>query len=358
MKKQFLLIALALFAGVVVYGQALHNSIPRPISCEDDAGHPMAGKPYIYEAAGNPAGGDFLFWATKDPTFIQTNAGVTTNNLSTRMTVAAGDLIATSGNYAAANVATQVSITWSDAALNGTIPGTPTFVAAHYTAPVAGCADNFNAWEIQPIHAFIVDVKNMEDAAHTVLGYGIAEDQCADIVRSAVYNAGTVNYDFGTNTLYFEVVSANFTGTWTPTLAVLGLDLAATAETAVITWTYDNPTITPWGAGTTWNAANTPVVPDPADLDLSDGVSIYVRVVVTHNNYEGLANRDVTLQVDGQTAAGDWDIANNNADGTLTGTCVPVLVADQKDIALQTIKARPAITPVTPTDFLPGNKRN
>jgi len=214
MKKQFLLFALALCAGVMVYGQggALHNSIPRPISCLDDAGHPIAGKPYVYEATGTPAGGNFLFWATKDPNFISTAAGVTTNNLGTRLTTPT-DLITTSGNYGVAGVATQVSITWSDATLNGTVPGTtPTFVAAHYTAPVAGCADNFNAWEIQPIKAFIVDVKNVEDALHTVLGYGVVEDQCADIVRSAAYSGGTVNYDFGTNTLYFEVVAANFSG--------------------------------------------------------------------------------------------------------------------------------------------------
>jgi len=357
MKKQvFLFVLLALAAGVVTYGQdAKHNSIPRPIACIDDAGHPMAGKPYIYEATGTPPGGQFLFWATKDPNFITSPGGVTGNNLASRLVVPT-NLIATSANYGVADAANQVSITWNDATLNGTDPATsPTFVAAHYTAPLTGCADNFNAWEIQPIHAFIVDIKNIENAALGILAYDAAEDQCADIVRSAVYAAGTINYDFGTNTLYYEVVSANFTGTWTPTMSVLGLHAV---ETAVITWTYDNPAVTPWGVGTTWNAATTPVVPDPTDPDLSDGVSIYVRVVVTHNNFEGLANRDITLVVDGQNAAGDWDILNNLADGSPSGTCVEALAADQMDIAMQTINARPAIVPVTPPAFLPGNKQN
>ncbi|MFA6129051.1 MAG: hypothetical protein WC699_17265 [Bacteroidales bacterium] len=358
MKKQFLLIALALCAGVMVYGQnALHNSIPRPISCLDDAGHPIAGKPYVYEASGTPAGGQFLFWATKDPNFIASSGTpvVTTNNLSTRLTTPT-DLITTSANYGVAGAATQVSITWSDATLNGTVPGTtPTFVAAHYTAPVAGCADNFNAWEIQPIKAFIVDVKNIEDGTKTILAYDAAEDQCADIVRSATYAAGTVNYDFGTNTLYYEVIAANFSGSWTPTLAVVGLDVV---EAAVITWTYELPST--WSATTVWNAATAPVTPDATVLDVSLGVSIYVKVVITHNNYEGIAvaGRDITLQVDGQNAAGDWDIANNLANGSPSGTCTPAAGADQMDIALQNIKARPVIAPITPATFLPDNKKN
>jgi len=353
MKKQFLLIALALFAGVMVYGQALHSSIPRPISCLDDAGHPIAGKPYVYEASGTPAGGQFLFWATKDPTFIKTVAGVTTNNLATMLTTPV-QLITTSANYGAAGAATQVSITWSDATLNGTVPGTtPTFVAAHYTAPAAGCADNFNAWEIQPIKAFIVDVKNMEDAAKTILAYNAPDSQCTDIVRSAVYNAGTVNYDFGTNTMYYEVVAANFSGSWTPTLAVIGLD-AVEADT--IKWTYETPAT--WSGTTVWNAANTPVVPSATVTDLSQGVSIYVRVVITHKNYEGIANRVITLQVDGQNAVGDWDIVNNLADGSAVAGCTPAAAADQMDIALQTIRKRPTITPITPATFLPGNKKN
>ena len=356
MKKQFLLIALAIFAGITVYAQnAVHNSTPRPLALTDDAGHPIAGKPYIYEATGTPAGGTFLFWATKDPNFISTSGGTTTNNSGTKLTVGT-DLIATSANYATAAASGQVSITWTDATLTGTVPGTtPTFVAAHYTAPAGGNADNFNAWEIQPIKAFIVDVKNVEDAAKTILAYGAAEDQSADIVRSATYNAGTINYDFGTNTLYFEVVAANFSGSWTPTLAVVGLDAV---EAAAITWTYESPAT--WSGTTVWNPAATPVVADASVADLSQGVSIYVRVVITHNNYEGatVADRAITLQVDGQNLVGDWDVVNNLADGSAPGSVTFPVAADQMDLAVQTIKARPVVAPVTPATFLPGNKQN
>jgi len=144
-------------------------------------------------------------------------------------------------------------------------------------------------------------------------------------------------------------------GSWTPLLAVVGLDAV---ESAVITWTYDNPATTPWGAGTTWNIATAPVNADATVTDVSQGVSIYVRVVITHNNYEGIALRDITLQVDGTNAVGDWDIVNNLADGSAVAGCTPAAAADQMDIALQTIKARPIIAPVTPATFLPDNKKN
>jgi hypothetical protein len=352
MKKQFLLIvSLAFVAGTFSFGQnAVHNSIPRPISCLDDAGHPIAGKPYTYEALGTPTGGSFLFWATKDPNFIATAAGVTTNNLATRLTVPA-NLLATSANYATQNAADTVSITWSDATLNGTVPGvTPTFVAVHYTAPAAGCADNFNAWEIQPIKAFIVDIKNIDDATRNILAYNAPDSQCVDIVRGAQYVGGTVNFNFGADTLYFEVVAANFSGSWTPTFAVNGL---GAVETAAVTWTYDLPAT--WNGSTTWNPAATVVLTTEPNISL--GVSIYARVIVTHNNFEGIAPSSITLVVDGQNTIGDWDIANNLVDGSPSGTCVPALAADQLDVATQVLKARPTLTPVNPTPFLPTNKQ-
>jgi hypothetical protein len=362
MKKQFLLIALAMFAGITVYGQALHNSIPRTLDLVNDAGHPIAGTSYNYEAIGTPAGGQFTFWATKDANFISTSGAVTTVNSASQLKVNTGDLIATSVNYGAPALATQVSITWSDAILSGTGNTgilTPTFVAAHYSNAAAGGVDNFNAWEIQPIKAFIVDVKNIEDVAKTMLAYGATEDQNADIVRSAAYVAGNnrIEYDFGTNTLYFEVVAANFSGSWAPTLSVAGLDAT---ESADIMWTYDDPIAKPWTVATVWNAATAPVVPHATVTDFSLGVSIYVRVIVTHKEYEGIADRPITLEVDGLSLVGDYDVLNNTEAGATVTPATPTVGPDKADVAMQTIKARPALTtPVAPApQFLPGNKKN
>ena len=79
--------------------------------------------------------------------------------------------------------------------------------------------------------------------------------------------------------------------------------------------------------------------------------------MVTHNNFEGLAAENITLAVDGQNAVGDWDVVNNLADGSAPAVVTFPLAADQMDIALQTIKPRPAVTAVTPAAFLPGNKK-
>lgn len=352
MKKQFLfLLVLVLFAGLNSFGQALPGSAPRGISCVDGPLNPIAGKPYDYQAAATPTGGNFTFWATKDANFISTAAGVTTTNIATRLTTPA-QLLATSANYATPTTTDVVTITWSDATLSGTTAANPTFVATQYQALAPDCADNFKVWSITPMKAFTVDIKNMENATTATLGYGVAEDQCLDIVRGATFNGTTMDYNYGTQVLYFEVVAANFSTSWTPTFTVTGLHAV---QTAVVEWTYQNPAVTPWTAATVWNPGTTVVTTN--ETNTSTGVSIYVRVTVTNNNYEGIADRPVTLAVDGVNSVNEWDIENNTT--TNPGPlCNPGTLNDLQDIAVQTLKLRPTVTPVSPTPFVGGNNVN
>ncbi|MFO7617379.1 MAG: hypothetical protein R6V75_09020 [Bacteroidales bacterium] len=354
MKKQIFVLIIALVAGsTLAFGQltsAVKNSDPRGLLCTDNAASPIAGKPYWYRAAADPSGGNFTFWATKDFNFIQTAAGVTTTNINTRLTTP-DELIATSANYAVPNVQDSVMITWSDATLSATVPGTsPTFVAVHYAAPAGDCADNFKVWELAPIKAFTVDIKNIVDATGAILDYNLATDQCTDIVRGAQYSGGSIQYNYGADTLFFEVIAANFTVSWTPTFEVLGMH---TVQTAVVEWTYDPPAS--WGATTTWNAGNTTVLTN--ETNTSVGVSIYARVIVQNNNFENINGIDITLAVDGTNSLGDWDIVNNLADGS-GPLCDTATGPDQMDIAMQTIKPRPTVTPVNPPTFVPGNEQN
>ena len=134
MKKQILLLTflvLASFASVTTASaQAVNYTAPQALNCIDDALHPVAGKSYSYLASGTPSGGNFTFWATKDPDFITTTTGTTSLNTATALTTAGGDLISTSTNYVTADAATQVDITWSSSTLAGTTYQTdPTFVA-------------------------------------------------------------------------------------------------------------------------------------------------------------------------------------------------------------------------------------
>lgn len=354
MKKQILFLAiLALFAGTSSFGQSILGSAPRGTTCPDNALNPIAGKPYNYQAAATPTGGNFLFWATKDQNFISTAAGVTTNNLATRLTTPA-DLLTVSTNYATPAVADLVTITWSDAVLSATTVASPTFVATQYTALAANCADNFRVWSIVPTKAFTVDIRNIENLAPVPLGYDVAEDQCFDITRGASYVGSAMVYDYGTNILFFEVVAANFTVSWTPTFTVTGLMPAGTpVQTSVVEWTYDAPAL--WNGSTVWHPASTQVLTSATNT--STGVSIYVRVTVTNHNYEGINLTPITLAVDGVNSVNDWDIANNTI-GVPGPLCLPGSLNDKQDIAMQTLKARPTLTPVTPTPFVTGNEQN
>lgn len=358
MKKHISIAMIILLSvSVVVRGQ-VPGSAPRPVNCTDSPETPIAGKLYTYEVSADPAGGSFLFWATKNTNFISTDEdGITTNNLDTKLnspTTApnGSDLLATSANYAVSNNATSVSITWSDAVLNGTTATSPTFVAAHYTALNDNCADNFKAWQINPIYAFTVDIRNMHNESFTPLTYDEPTDQCLDLVRGASFNGTSMEYDYGTQYLYFEVVAANFTDSWTPSFALTGLHAA---QTSTIQWTAQNPVTDPWTAATVWNPASTTVV--TTETNTNNGISIYVRVTIQNNNYEGTDNRIITLAVDGQNSVGDWDIVNNSTTdpGPL---CAPATNADQNDIAQQTLKLRPTETPDSPAAFLTGNNQN
>ena len=354
MKKQILFsLLLAIFAGSIAYGQAINGSIPRGILCVDTPLNPIAGKEYTYQAGSNQPG-SYTFWATKDVNFI--SAG-TTNMATTKLTTASGDLLTASANYAAADVSDNVKITWSDAILSGTTVAAPTFVAVNQDG---SCTNNFKVWAIKPIKAFTVDIRNMENATVAPLAYGANEDQCFDQVRGAKYNAanngGTVEYDYGTQVLYFEVVAANFTTSWTPTFTLAGL---GNGQTALIQWDY-NKTFNSGAAGAPYTVASGAVSATPVSTALTSttsGVSIYVKVTITNNTFEGLAAVPITLTVDGTNSVGDWDIENNTLSnpGPL---CNVTAGADNMDVATQTINPRPKIDAIAPAPFAPGNQTN
>jgi hypothetical protein len=334
MKKQILFILLlALFAGTIAYGQAVPGSGPRPVSCIDDALHPIAGKPYEYTVGVDPTGGNFKWVATKNSTFISA-AGILPDSLPINAT----NLLAASLNYGDVATSDKVTITWSDAILANTTYNTnPTFVAVHYSG--TACADNMKAYQIDPIQAFVVDIKNIEDGAKTILGYDIAESQCIANIASATFDGTGMLYDYGIDTLYYEVVAANFTGSWDPTFAVTGLNAA---QTSTLEWTYAQPST--WDGSTVWNAENTNVSTD--ETNTSNGVSIYVRLIVANNKYEGISASVITLAVDGVNSLGHLDVVNAD--------CSTPTVADFADFAEQTINPRPKITAGTSSAIGPN----
>jgi len=364
MKKQIFIIVilvLATFANVnKSYGQAAAGSAPRGISCVDDAMHPMAGKKYVYTAVSNQAG-DYTFWSTKDMNFISTTLGLTSTNIATMLkstttTPAGSDLLTTSGNYAIASATDNVEITWSDAVLSGTTTVAPTFVAVNQVGP---CTNNFNVWSILPIKAFTVDIRNMNYSTKNSLAYGAAESQCFDQVRGAKYNAATsaMEYNFGTQVLYFEVIAANFTNSWIPTF---NLSTMGNGQTAVIEWAYNKAFTIPVTPVVCVSGTASPTAVATNLTSTTGGASIYVRVTITNNTFAGLVATDVTLSVDGVNSVGQWDIENNTlvAAGPL---CNVGALNDKMDAAKQALNPRPTVTPavtVPVTTFVAGNQTN
>lgn len=372
MKKQILFVALlviTLFAGTFnSYGQgALPSSTaPRPGTCVDYPLHPKAGVPYTYEVSstvGDPVE-NWTWWATKDPNFIDLATGTGAPNLATRLNVAAGQLISagtgTPSDYGVAGAAgNTMTITWSPeilaateyqaaANINGTAAApSPTFVVAIANGE---CTNNIQVYEINPTPSFTVDITNVDPANNTPVAYDEAVNQCVDIVRGAEYaTGGTINMDYGADTLYFEVIAANFVTSWTPTFQVMG-GLSGD-QTASIGWAY---TMANAEAGTFIDTETTnvglngvvtgtnPIVPDASVTNTAAGVSIFVRVIIDNNTYQSLGSQDFTLAVDGVDSTGEWDLINAN--------CTETTEADENDLAVHTINPRPTIQDDTDDD--------
>jgi hypothetical protein len=226
-----------------------------------------------------------------------------------------------------------------------------------YIAPAAGCADNLKVYPIRPIDAFTVDIMNLS-AKDSSLARGfdasdvpIPDSSCFDIIQSAVWETGgtdgngQINYNFGTNRLFYEVIAANFTGSFIPSFLIDSLQVADN-QTATIDWGYSKGSFT-HSVGTATNGV--PVVsPDVASTlvtNTSLGVSIFVRVTIENDDFEGLRILPISLAVDAVNAESSIDVVNQD--------CSKPSAADYVDLAIQRLKPRPTITALAPTPFIP-----
>jgi hypothetical protein len=386
MKKQILFLAMftlaMIFAGTGnVFGQLLPGITSptkpaplqpiAPIACETSALplHPVPGVPFTYTMT-NGSGATSANWtwyATKDANFI-TAGTPPVLNLATQLTVASGALISTgmSANYGIDNrggtnaAENSVIINWSAATLAGTDyqgipgPGTPTFVVG-YSEGLAGCSDNLQVFELNPMPNFTIDIAAI-DATGATLGWDVnTEEQCVDEVQSATYAAGEITVDYGTNTIYYEVAAKNFVTNFAPSFTILGGLLTAQTATISIYASYADATTS---TGVLWTSAAIPegdmntLIPTNTDLtatngpDIATGVSFFVKVVIDNNTEESLLDNPFILAVDAQdnvdgttglaTAASIWDMEDADC---------PTLAdaADQVDQATITITPRPTM---------------
>mgnify|MGYP000008810747 CR=1 FL=1 len=369
MKKQILILILFVAAIVAGTSNAFGQNLPASttdvpwLNCTStdlQPLHPMPGIPYTYSMDGTTGEEDVAVWtwfATKDSTFIE-GAGIDTANM---LYERVGELLQVSDNYGVIGSAYDtVQITWSSQILSETVyqggPGDATFVVGY--AEGVNCADNIQVYEINPRPAFTLDIANVDPLTNTSLDYGIDTAQCVDDVQSAIYNSAddSLYVDYGADTLYFEIGAANFVESWNPrvwldatslngsqTAEILIAESQALAEAGTpVTGTTEVPisvTDTINFADVYLTAAN------PADI--TTGVSVWVRVIITNHTYESLASNDFVIHADGVDASGQWDMEDDDCDPA-TATNEP----DGVDDATHTIRPRPTITDTT-DDTLP-----
>ena len=359
MKKQiliFVFLALAVFAGVnKSYGQLPRSTkVVTPLSCSATATflNPVAGVPYVYSMDGTTGADQVSQWqwfATKDPNFMTASGTFTANKL----TVSPSQLLNASANYNnGLGASASVTITWTPELLSNTLyqgsPSTtvfpsPTFVVGYGKG--TNCADNIKVYEINPTKNFVVNIAPIDPGTLTSTAtWGGTVTSCVASVVSATYNAGNLVMDYGVNTLYFEIGAANFVKNFEPTLQLMsGLSgvqtavvtlfptmadaVAGTNATGTVTWSTGAAA---WDVGHTFAAASA--------ADVANGVSVFVKVVITNSSFESLVANPFVLAVDARDNdnTGIWDM--EDADCT-TVTNVP----DQVDQATHVVNPRPTI---------------
>ena len=361
MKKQILILAffvLALLAGSLTsYGQlTTSNLLPTATTCVTDPLHPVAGKTYTYaiDNTNSVAPTSYSWWITKNTNFV---TAASLPDETGKIVAGAGGVISTTAN--GATDGKSIDIVWSPELLALTkYPGTgtePTFVAVMTNG---ACSNNLQVYQINPSASFTLDITNI-NAAGVTQAYGQDVPQCVAPIHSAKFTGTAVTMDYGKDSLYYEVIAANFVTSWKPTFTIMTGSLAPT-QTADI---YYAETLAKAKSGAyidqSLGLADGAVFSSNKSLtsaiaNTSVGVSVYVKVVIHNNNEQSIADRKFTLAVDGQDSTNAWDLVNS--------TCTPTAAADMSDFAFQTITARPdvidKITPTpasAPTTFLPKN---
>lgn len=329
------------------FSQMLPNTNPRPLdptTCSFGPLNPIAGVEYDYSATIDPALGSAYWFATFDNTTFMSNGILTPDQEAI-----GGDFVSAAANYqnnaTGVTSPTTTSITWNSVGLAQITPANPLFVVLHYTAPATDCADNLKVYRLEPANAFQVNVLNLGGT------YSTPVESCISNMLSAEYdlaNSCMIN-DYGIDTLAYEVVAAYFTGGYTPSFRVDGIQVGQDVD---VRWSYSNDITTSALAGTL-SADGVITLSSPVTTALpstEDGVSIYVWLVVNHNNYEGLADTPLTFAAAGTNLANQPNVRWDNC--TIEVDILAALsAADGPDYGIHTLNPRPTVTGTTGGGF-------
>lgn len=316
-KSIFLTAIFTLLVSVSVFAQELTGTVtcPTPTSVdqtclEADALHPIAGTEYTYEVnVPTPATGTkkYKWIVTQDVNFIQDGdlTSAIENNDGT------GDYVldAGTGYNDEASATNQLKITWKSFVHDS---AKPVFVVINVTNENGCSTNNLKVYKIEPKNAFTLDIANVEATKDETTGVYTAGNvtssnvsSCISKVAGAKYNPteDKVEYDYGTDHLFFAVTAANFSTSWKPTFK---LDGVATGEVAKVEYKRNNATDS-WTEAVVDGTDPKQYNGEAVDADAANGTvgqsgeCILVRVTVEHKKVETIADQDITLAVDGKT---------------------------------------------------------
>lgn len=347
MKRNFFLSALFACVSFTALAQAPATPVakkgttPTAVSCAtNDPLKPIIGKTYTYTATGNPADGNFQFFATNATTFMTAGA----LNLTGAYT-AGNQLVSAGATYNKTdNTTNNVTIAWSNTA------AATSFLVAHYKnktgAGSDNCAnDNIKVWKITPKNAFTIEFRNIDKTKTTNDTTKDKIDVCFGKVASASYDTASdkMVYDYGEQKLYYELIVANYDKTFKPTFQIDGLDAA---QVASLKWGVDKTSINTSVAlktGTT-NEFELPRITADAAAKPEEGVSIYLELTIANKTFEGIADKIITLKGDATTGANDT-IKDVKFDDCNERTAFDARIE-------QTLKARPTVAETSTGAFI------
>ncbi len=360
-KSIFLTMTVMLFVGIAnLYGQSAtakddSNATPtKPTDCTENANFPAIGVPHTYEvviSGGNYSGeGLYNWYVTQQPTDLldeTEEAGKCISPTNDYFDVKNATDFSVYHEKDIANKATtkkKIGLTWKSGSLLNTT-NKQYFLVLKYKENNGTCdAMNMKVMKIEPLNRFQLEMVAFDkDAATTDFTAG--RDVCADEVRGAKYNTGTnqVEYNYGTQTLYYKVTAKGFTGKWLPKFRLPELLGTQTYESVKI---YTDLTATT--AGPALNTLSKTKAEQEligaTTLDVAvAGTEYLLEVVIKNNTYETLTDQELkdnaskkAVAVDGTFGGDDNTALKDQADN-----CTEE--AEFADHGKYTIKARPTI---------------
>jgi len=186
-----------------------------------------------------------------------------------------------------------------------------------------GCpVDNVKAYKILPVSIFQIDLANVKIDGSPLASGNVCT---SDIVDANITPGAspTITYDYGVSSMYVKVTARNFSGSWDMTVDNTLLTNLGASEGGILYWS------TTIGGAETAVTLGTAVTIAENTPDPTDNESIYLRLEVDHNTFEGLVTEAFTFTVNGVDQTGNPD---------LSATCTP-----EADAVTQTILERATI---------------